>query len=267
MNNITSDNFEPLDFAKLINNTQCVLVLFKASWCGPCKSKDFKQNYEILKKNFEGYSKVITFLELDIDEFQELIEDKEYYDINVESVPYFVLFHKGKLIKDYKGTSCIQDIDDKFKELLGIGEQVNNMVEQQNTKQRTNNERTKTETGKVGRLTPDNLVNMITKTPCVLIKFTASWCTSCKGEEFKQNYEILKRNFAGYNNLIKFIELDVDEDNYLINDKTYYDINVDSVPYFKLAYKTEWRKNFSGGNCIEDIDKVLRNVINLETKK
>lgn len=266
MNNITSDNFEALDLHNLISKSPLLLIKLSASWCGPCKSKDFKQNYEILKKNFEGYSKVITFLELDIDEFQELIEDKEYYDINVESVPYFVLFHKGKLIKDYKGTSCIQDIDDKFKELLGIREQVNNTVEQQNTKQRTNNER-RIGTEKIGRLTPDNLVNIITTTPCVLVKFTASWCTSCKGEEFKQNYEILKRNFASYNNLIKFIELDVDEDNDLINDKTYYDINVDSVPYFKLAYRTEWRKNFSGANCIEDIDKVLRNVINLETKK
>ena len=67
--------------------------------------------------------------------------------------------------------------------------------------------------------------------------------------------------------LIKFIELDVDEDSDLINDKTYYDINIESVPYFKLAYKTEWRKGFSGGNSIKDIDKVLRNVISLETAK
>lgn len=257
-NIITSDNFEALDLYELINKSQILLIKFSASWCKPCQSNEFKQNYKILKKNFEGYSKIIKFLELDIDEFQELIEDKEYYNINIETVPYFTLFYNKKLIKDYKGTSCIQDIDDKFKELLGIKEQIDETNKQNNL---TSNDLTSTD------LTSNDLTNIIVNTPCVLIKFTASWCTSCNLKEFKENYEILKRNFTEYNNIIKFIELDIDKYDDLINDKTYYDINIDSIPYFKLSYKKEWLKNFSGSNCIEEIDKVLRNIVDLETKK
>lgn len=115
---ITNETFEPLDFADLVTNTPCVVVKFTGSFCGPCKSKEFKQNYAILKNKFSDQENTIKFLELDIDEFEELIENKEYYDINVESVPYFKVSYNGAWIKDYKGTSCIQDIENLLNKVL-----------------------------------------------------------------------------------------------------------------------------------------------------
>ena len=109
MNEITPETFEPLDLANLISSTTCVVLKFSASWCGPCKSKPFKDNYNILKQKFS--SKIIKFIELDVDEFSELIESKEYYDIEIKSIPYFKIAYNGVWAKDFSGTSCIEEID------------------------------------------------------------------------------------------------------------------------------------------------------------
>lgn len=108
---LTSETFEPIDFADLITDTPCVVVKFSASWCKPCQSKELKQNYAVLKNKFSDQEKTIKFLELDINEFEELIENKEYYDITVETIPYFKISYNGVWVKDYKGISCIPEID------------------------------------------------------------------------------------------------------------------------------------------------------------
>lgn len=115
---ITNETFEPLDFADLVTNNPCVVVKFTGTFCRPCKSKSFLDNYQILKSKFSEHNKTIKFLELDIDEFEELIQSKEYYDISVDSVPYFKISYNGAWVKDYKGTSCIQEIDDLLKKVI-----------------------------------------------------------------------------------------------------------------------------------------------------
>ena len=115
---LTSDNFEPLDFANLITQTPCLLVKFSASWCGPCKSKEFKENYNRLKAKYANQKDIIKFIELDIDEFEELVQNKEYYDIDVESIPFFKLAYKGSWAKNYKGTACIGDIDNALHQIV-----------------------------------------------------------------------------------------------------------------------------------------------------
>lgn len=115
---ITNETFEPLDFASLVTNTPCVVVKFSATFCKPCKSKPFLDNYNILKSKFLEHNDTIKFLELDIDEFEELIQSKEYYDIDVKSVPYFKISYNGAWIKNYKGTNCIQEIDELLRKVI-----------------------------------------------------------------------------------------------------------------------------------------------------
>ncbi len=62
--------------------------------------------------------------------------------------------------------------------------------------------------------------------------------------------------------MIKFVELDIDEFEELIESKEYYDIEVKSVPYFKLSYNGAWAKDFNGGGCIGDIDTTLYQIVN-----
>jgi thiol-disulfide isomerase/thioredoxin len=109
---ITPDTFEPLDLVNIVNEKLCVVIRLSASWCGPCKSKEFKENYNSLKEKFSKSSNIIKFIELDIEEFEDLINDKEYYDINVKTIPYFKLSYKGSWGKDFSGTSCIPEIDE-----------------------------------------------------------------------------------------------------------------------------------------------------------
>ena len=108
---ITKETFEPLDLVNLITNTLCLVVKFSANWCGPCKSKQFKESYNNLKEKYSDQSNIIKFIELDIDEFEELIASKEYYDLQVESIPYLKITYNGAWAKDFKGTSCIDEID------------------------------------------------------------------------------------------------------------------------------------------------------------
>ena len=109
---ITPDTFEPLDLVNLISNTLCVVIKCSSTWCKPCQGKEFKENYRLLKEKYANASNIIKFIELDIEEFEDLINDKEYYDINVKTIPYFKLSYKGSWGKDFSGTSCIPEIDE-----------------------------------------------------------------------------------------------------------------------------------------------------------
>jgi thiol-disulfide isomerase/thioredoxin len=111
MNEITPYTFKSLDLANLISNTSCVVIKFEGSWCAPCKSKIFKENYNKLKSKYASQSNIIKFIELDIDEYEDLIQSKEYYDIEVTNIPFFKLTYNGNWAKDFSGCACIGDID------------------------------------------------------------------------------------------------------------------------------------------------------------
>lgn len=105
-NNIGS----PQKLARLIKENICVVIKISASWCGPCKNKDFLNNYHKLKDNYSGVSGV-KFVELDIDEHSNIIEDKNYFDIEVNSVPTFLISQKGSFTRKFEGTSHLQSIN------------------------------------------------------------------------------------------------------------------------------------------------------------
>lgn len=100
----------PKDMAKLIKKTKCVIVKFSANWCGPCQNYQFKHNYEDLKENCEKYSDFIKFVELDVDEDNEIVNSTKYYDFKIKSIPHIKFCFDGDIIKEYNGINCLDDI-------------------------------------------------------------------------------------------------------------------------------------------------------------
>ena len=94
------------DLFNLILENKILVAKFSASWCGPCQSKKFKELYSNFKKNMNN----IKFIEFDVDEDDDIINDKKYYDIKVNSVPYFLLAFNNNFVKEYSGTSCLEEI-------------------------------------------------------------------------------------------------------------------------------------------------------------
>lgn len=95
--------------AKLIKENTCVIIKISASWCGPCKNKEFLNNYYSLKDKFINHNN-IKFVELDIDENSDIIEDKKYYNIEINSVPTFMISKNGNFTRKYEGTTHINTI-------------------------------------------------------------------------------------------------------------------------------------------------------------
>ncbi len=104
--------------AKLIKDTKCILLKFSAKWCGPCQNENFKKNYDLLKDNFKQFISDIKFIELDIDDYSDIINDTRYYDLNVASIPHFKLCYDGDIIKEYNGCESIMEIDKNIKTIL-----------------------------------------------------------------------------------------------------------------------------------------------------
>ena len=102
------------------------------------------------------------------------------------------------------------------------------------------------------------LAELIKKNQLVIIKFSARWCGPCKDKLFLESYSKLKNRYQ--NDKIKFIELDVDLDSKIINDQTYYEINIDSIPFFMVCHKGNFINEFKGGGCLSSIEEIINKV-------
>lgn len=79
MNTYTDENVEGL-----LDENQRVVIMFSASWCGPCKT--FKPKFQNLSlKNTD-----VVFAYCDVEETRELATD-----LNIQSVPTVVSFFDG----------------------------------------------------------------------------------------------------------------------------------------------------------------------------
>ena len=115
------------------------------------------------------------------------------------------------------------------------------------------------ETNKISK--PKELVLTIKKYTIVVIKISASWCGPCKNKIFLESYHKLKSIHSSNPN-IKFIELDIDDDSDIINDKKYYDIDVNSVPTFLITKNGSFIKKYSGGGYLDDINQYIYSTFN-----
>lgn len=89
------------ELTEILKYTHCVVLKFSASWCGPCKNKDFLETYHHLKDEFKSNLNVL-FLELDVDQHETLIEN-----FNISAVPTIKVFTFNKEISEYKGTDIL----------------------------------------------------------------------------------------------------------------------------------------------------------------
>lgn len=97
------------NLAIMIKKYKHVVLKIGASWCGPCKNKKFISDFEQLKLKFVSDSNVI-FIDLDIDANADLINSKEYYDINIDSVPTFLVSSNGNFSHKFIGAGYLNQI-------------------------------------------------------------------------------------------------------------------------------------------------------------
>ena len=64
----------------------------------------------MLKDNYSGMTNV-KFVELDIDNNSDMIEDNEYYNIEVQSVPTFFISYNGNFTRKFVGCEHLQTIN------------------------------------------------------------------------------------------------------------------------------------------------------------
>ncbi len=81
------------------------MVDFSASWCGPCQM--VKPIIEELAKEYAGKVKIVT---VDVDGAPKTAEK-----YGIMSVPTFMIFNNGELIKQFVGTRTKEG----FKEEIG----------------------------------------------------------------------------------------------------------------------------------------------------
>jgi thiol-disulfide isomerase/thioredoxin len=105
------------DLAILIKKNLLVIIKISATWCGPCKNKKFLESYHNLKSSYSNFDNV-KFVELDIDNDNEIIENKKYYDLEIDSVPTFLISNNGSFTKKYVGGGFLNEINEYLLEVV-----------------------------------------------------------------------------------------------------------------------------------------------------
>ncbi len=77
-----------MNFEQMINSDKPVLVDFYATWCGPCKTMA-----PVLKEVKDAVGDAASIIKVDVDKNQASARQFE-----VQGVPTFLLFKKGKLL-------------------------------------------------------------------------------------------------------------------------------------------------------------------------
>jgi thiol-disulfide isomerase/thioredoxin len=101
----------PKELAIMIKQTPIVVIKISASWCGPCQNKKFLESYHKLKTSYLQNQNV-KFIELDVDNDTDIIEDNKYYNIEVKAVPTFLISKNGSFIRKFEGGGFLNEIDE-----------------------------------------------------------------------------------------------------------------------------------------------------------
>lgn len=107
------------DLATLIKKNFIVVIKISASWCGPCKNKKFLESYHKIKSTYSDNMKII-FVELDVDEDEDILSNNKYYNIDVNSVPTFLISKNGSFTRKFEGSGYLNEISEYINSSLNL---------------------------------------------------------------------------------------------------------------------------------------------------
>ena len=93
------------NFKEILDSNEKVLVDFYADWCGPCKM--MAPVVEELAEELNGVAKVGK---VNVDNNQDLA-----MQFNVMSIPTFIVFKNGEVVKRFVGVTDKQDLINAIK--------------------------------------------------------------------------------------------------------------------------------------------------------
>ena len=96
------------EFNNIIKDSKPTLVVFFATWCGPCKMM-----HPILEKLKEKIGDSASIIKVDVDKNQELSAQ-----FRVQSVPTLIIFKDGEVKWRAAGVHTAEDLEAKLKEFM-----------------------------------------------------------------------------------------------------------------------------------------------------
>jgi thiol-disulfide isomerase/thioredoxin len=107
----------PQQLLTIMANTKCLVLKFSASWCGPCKNKTFLEAYHKLKEEYSKNNDV-NFIEFDVDDDEQLVNETKMYNFNISSIPTIKIFEQGKEFNVYQGAGNLDKVELDIKTIV-----------------------------------------------------------------------------------------------------------------------------------------------------
>lgn len=106
----TENKMEFDEFTALINSGQLVFVDFYAPWCAPCR--EMMPRIDSLKSEYKNR---ITIVKINVDASKRLTKE-----LGIVSVPYLVLYYKGKAQYTLNGIIDKQELENVFDKNIAL---------------------------------------------------------------------------------------------------------------------------------------------------
>lgn len=94
------------EFTALVNSEKLVFIDFYAPWCAPCR-----RMMPMIDSLETEYKDTITIVKINVDASKKLMKK-----LGIVSVPYLVLYHKGKTLFAHNGLISRTELEDIFEE-------------------------------------------------------------------------------------------------------------------------------------------------------
>ncbi|MFW5762269.1 MAG: thioredoxin family protein, partial [Cyclobacteriaceae bacterium] len=102
------NKMEPDEFYALIQSDTPVFIDFYAPWCGPCRKM-----MPVIDSLQTEYKDKITIVKINVDASKKLVKE-----LQLGSVPYLVLYHKGQIAFSHTGIASMEQLTKRFNPFL-----------------------------------------------------------------------------------------------------------------------------------------------------
>ena len=101
---VTTDSFK----TEVLDSKQVVLADFWAVWCMPCRMME-----PVVEKLAQAYDGKLRVAKINVDEENELAGQ-----YNIQSIPSFLVFHKGQLVNQVIGAVPQRTLEQLIKDYV-----------------------------------------------------------------------------------------------------------------------------------------------------